>query len=210
MNSLVYLNGLSGWGPAEQNFESRELAKFAQDGINSEHMLVQWHGWAKVDGVIDGIEARVRQLAELGDVSIVGFSAGGSAALHVFDRTKDIEGITATSIAGRLTKGVFHNFSPWHLNHASHKNARDPNTRRYPAFFDSVVRLEREVLPSMSDQDKSRLTILKPMHDFVVPLSTMEVAGVDTVIINAHTHYTAGVKGIRYIRRQMQLSDSKR
>jgi len=199
MNSLLYINDLEGRGLAVRPFENTELAKIEADGINTEHAELYWHRLA-LDATVDKLEGRVRDLAELGSVSIVGFGAGGSMAFHVFDRVRvDIEDVTATSIAGRLISGTFSEFSPRNLARTSHIRAIDPNTVTYPGYYDSVVELERNVSPGFSREDKNRLTILKPKHDLKVPLATMGMYGVTPWLLYARSHHRAGIQGLRAI-----------
>ena len=195
MNSLLYINGLNPNGGVKAA-ELQELEALGRQGINAEAADVDWRREEFFDNIINRLESRTRELAELGSVAIVGFSAGGSMAMNVFGRVRDLDNATAVSIAGRLAEGEMSIWNPRHLAHAAHVSSVLPDGVQYPNFYHSVVHFERKVLPTLSDEDKQRLLVLKPKHDFVVPLSTMEIDGVRTMEVPVYMHNQAATLGL--------------
>ncbi|HUD05342.1 MAG TPA: hypothetical protein VMR18_00260 [Candidatus Saccharimonadales bacterium] len=196
--SVLYIHGLNKGADTPQPFEAKELAAFEVAGINAKYAFVNW-ARQPFEEAIDGITAEARKLAQIGNLSVVGFSAGGSMAMNVYDRLRDLGNVTATSIAGRLSAGSFFSFSPRDLKRATHYNGK----LWYVSCYDSIRHFEDEVEPTLTAYDRAKLRVIKPRLDFVVPLSTMVIEGVDTVTIPAHTHHRAGIRGLTWVRNQL-------
>ena len=113
-------------------------------------------------------------------VSVVGLSAGGSAALNAFRMRKDVLG-GAINATGRLKEGE--NVRP-SLKWAA---------RNSPAFAESVLMFEREVEPRLSVADRKRILTLRPLWDEIVPSSTVAVCGADNRVMPVLGHMMGGV-----------------
>ncbi len=194
--NLLYINGLNPAGGVKQS-ELQVLASLEEQGIVAEAADVNHRLDGSFEDITDRLEARVRELAELGDVAIVGFSAGGSYAMNVFDRVRDLDNVTATSIAGRLQVGNYRNAHPYSLYQAAHLgSSKGPH---YPNFHESVRYFDNVVRPRLTEADKKRLLVIRPKFDQVVPVKTMTVPGVETEVVRAITHQTARNKGLRVV-----------
>ncbi len=194
MDSILYINGLGHHTHEPQKFEAEAFERLAEVGINVEYAGVNWRARYASD-TIERLSERARFLAGIGSLTIVGFSAGGSMAFNVFGEVRDVPDVSAVNIAGRLTKGNFHSFSPRHLARAAHMNAIES----YPKFYESVYAFENNVLPTLTDEEKQRLTVVKPKIDLVVPFSTMEIEGIETVNVPVYSHHRAGAHGLRAV-----------
>ncbi len=195
MDSILYINGLSKEPEHPKLFEVCEFTVLRMLGVRVEYASVEWRS-NRLGLVLDELEDTARELADAGSLAIVGYSAGGSMAMNVFGRLRTEPDVAAVSIAGRLSAGDYHALDPRSLESAAHLRG----TTVYKGFYNSVMHFENEVLPTLSTADKSKMTILKPRHDFVVPKHTMDIQGVETVTLPAKTHHGAGVLGLRHIR----------
>lgn len=191
--ALLYLNGL-GDGTSHW-FEQRELAALEARGWEVVHGRVNWREEVFPD-MLYRQRDRARGLARhAGSLIIAGYSAGGSLAYNLLPAFRDEPDVQIVNIAGRLRRGNYPEGHRKHLNQAAHLEGRNPS----PSFRESVEQCEDEVLTSLTGADVSRLSVVKPKHDFVVPMETMDVEGVEPVVVPAHHHLTAGVHGLRIL-----------
>lgn len=115
----------------------------------------------RLDDIISGL---------YGDISLIGASAGGSLAFNGLiafsDKVKN-----AVDLCGRLTRGSERGYRSFHAR-----------TNNYPAFAESVERLER-FIPELSPELKKRMLITKSWFDELVPEQTTTVKGVQSIRI---------------------------
>ncbi len=106
-------------------------------------------------------------------ISVIGLSAGGSAALNLFaarsDRVK-----YAISICGRLRQGDEFSFRK--------------RTRTSPAFAESVLLFEQQEKMLSEEQRKKIMTVRARFGDELVPADTATVRGAQNVTIPTIEH----------------------
>ncbi|HOZ03291.1 MAG TPA: hypothetical protein PKX78_02220 [Candidatus Woesebacteria bacterium] len=136
-------------------------------------------GWKNPNTNLDQKLAEIidlaRSLASNGRVSILGTSAGGSAAINTF--LLDPKSIQkAVSVCGRLRAGK-HNL-----------RSLDKKSACSPAFRQSVVELEYQE-PSMPDELRTRiLTITALFGDELVPRDTSKINGTNNIFVPSAEH----------------------
>lgn len=114
-------------------------------------------------------------------VSLVGASAGGSAALNAFIEEPKINAVV--NLCGRLRAGK--NVSP-SLEKASSES---------PSFKQSVVLLEKREL-AMSKNQRGKVLTLSPLWDEIVPKSTTSLSGTSNRILPSVEHALTGFLGM--------------
>lgn len=112
-------------------------------------------------------------------VSVLGLSAGGSAALNAFALRKKVLK-AAVNGTGRLKAGE--NVRP-SLRWAA---------RNSPAFAQSVLLFENKNEPTLSKSDRRKILTLRPQLDEIVPSPTVAVAGADNRIMPVVGHLLGG------------------
>lgn len=113
-------------------------------------------------------------------VSIIGQSAGGSAALNTFVvRINDLA--AAVNVTGRLAEGK--DVAPT-LNEAAKKS---------PSFRKSVNEFEKLYEPTLFPEDRKRILTIRPRWDEVVPTSTVAVNGAKNLVVPAGEHMIGGM-----------------
>lgn len=108
-------------------------------------------------------------------VSLVGTSAGGSAAMNAFIERRDAIH-RVINVCGRLrvgpTKGLW-SFAA--------------KTKSSPAFADSVMMCESHQ-KTISDKDLKRVMTIRPIFDEIVPTDTVELDGAHNRVIPSMGH----------------------
>lgn len=99
-----------------------------------------------------------------GKLVIIGVSAGASLALSVFDDIKN-ENVSIVIVNGRLFVGDYETNDKNSLFHS----ARLDKSRSTQAFFDAVNYVDKKVIPKLSENDLSKIFILKSLVDGRVP-----------------------------------------
>lgn len=128
---------------------------------------VGWHdGENEFQPKLERLVDLIDELVDKGDkVSIVGTSAGGSAALNAFIERKDTVH-KVINVCGRLRKGV--------LTGARSFGAK---TASSPAFAESVKLCEAN-LDTLTDKDKQKIMTVRAMFgDELVPSDTTVIKG---------------------------------
>jgi len=169
---FLYVNGLG---------DGRTTAKdklvrwwWQRAGLDVWHAHINWYDGKRLEDKLKTIESKVTQmLSEFGGVAIVGSSAGGSLAINSFYALRD-RNVCAVSAHGRLGAGDYRDGHKMSLHHRARLDGDKPSR----SFYDSVKRVETDVIPKLEDQDKERLLILTQLTDLVVPLDLMEIDGV--------------------------------
>lgn len=131
----------------------------------------------KLQCIVDEVESLTKQF-EL--VSLIGQSAGGSAALNTFAVLRN-DVVACVNVTGRLSEGV--GVSPT-LTTAS-KNS--------PAFYGSVWDFEHRYEPTLSVGDRKRVLTLRPRWDEIVPAQTVLLQGATNMDIPMIEHVLAGM-----------------
>lgn len=112
-------------------------------------------------------------------VSIIGQSAGGSAALNAFCERKGVLK-RAVNVTGRLRAGE--KVRPT-LDHAAIKS---------PAFKESVLLFEEQNEHLLTKEDRKRMMTIRPIWDEVVPSSTVFVEGATNLVAPMIEHSLSG------------------
>lgn len=108
-------------------------------------------------------------------VSLVGTSAGGSAAINAFIERRDVIH-RVINVCGRLrvgpTKGLW-SFAA--------------KTKSSPAFADSVMMCESHQ-KSLTDKDLQRVMTITPLFDEIVPKETVGLSGANNIVFPSGEH----------------------
>lgn len=162
------------------------------DGVELMEFATRHWKWAGLDPLVysvgwrDGERSftpKLTRLLELVDtlhesgkhVSLVGTSAGGSAAMNAFIERRDAIH-RVINVCGRLrvgpTKGLW-SFAA--------------KTKSSPAFADSVMMCESHQ-KTISDKDLKRVMTIRPIFDEIVPTDTVELDGAHNRVIPSMGH----------------------
>lgn len=142
--------------------------------------IVHAVGWKDGENFQPKLERLVRLVDELADrknmVSVVGTSAGGSAALNTFiERKREIN--KAANICGRLRIGT-------HIG----MHSFEKRTASSPAFAQSVVMFERRE-KELTKADRKRILTMHALgFDELVPAETTYIEGAENRIIPVPEH----------------------
>lgn len=129
-----------------------------------------------------GVEVKVNKIIDLVDqltknedkVSIIGISAGGSAAINAYFQRKT-KIYRLINICGRVRKGdgIFVSF--------------DLSTKSSPAFRESVLKAEK-LIENLKEDDKKKIMTVRPLFDELVPVKTMTIKGAKNIQIPSIEH----------------------
>jgi hypothetical protein len=193
MYHILYLNGLS-----DGKIRSREVLAFnylAKRDIQSTHAHVNWRSGESFEDLHDHVLTLAHnQLQRHGRVILVGSSAGGSLAINVFATLRH-KNIFAVSLCGRLSPGNL----PWWDTRKLERMAYLGGSKESQSFYRSVTHCAQITLPSLTEQNKQRVTIVKPWADFVVPRPTMDIDGTHIYTVRAIGHGMGIAAGIRLL-----------
>lgn len=167
---------------------NRLSTEFIKSPLGLSHRGVKVHvfrpDWNTEDTFNPKLERLLKVIDELTEqdhvVSLVGQSAGGSAAMNAFAKRPDkINGVVV--VAGRLRSGE--NVSPT-LEKAKKKSE---------AFKDSVLSFEK-IEPNLTPEQRKRVMTITMLQDTVVPPSTVPLEGA-TNLTKKGNHFKGGVLG---------------
>lgn len=105
-------------------------------------------------------------------VSLLGTSAGGSAAINIYSKFPEISYVI--NVCGRLRKGI--DVYP----------SLEQATKHHPIFTESILACENTI-DRLISTDKDKI-LMRPLYDEIVPVSTMTIAGVTNKRIIAVEH----------------------
>jgi hypothetical protein len=169
----LYINGLGDGATTLKDHVVRWWWK--QKALDIQHAHINWYDGKSFEDKLQAVSRKVNEmLSDFGGVAIIGSSAGGSLALNTFSRLRN-ETICAVIAHGRLQAGDYSSNSRNSMHHRAHLDTPKPSQ----SFYDSVMQAEQEVIPRLSNDDKSRLLVLSQLTDLVVPLECMGIEGVD-------------------------------
>lgn len=157
-HQVIYLPGLGDQRPWGQQF----ITKFWRlAGLKVHYLPI---GWAGGEAWPAKLERIIKQIDELGDadgVSLVGVSAGASAALNAYAARSAKIG-RVVFICGKLT----------------HPETVNPSYyRENPAFEQSLAAVQ-SVIAQLIPADKAKMLSLAPLYDGTVPVADTKIAGV--------------------------------
>lgn len=156
----------------------------ARRGIDATHHGVNWLSGASFEALRqDATEAARELLQQKGRLAIVGSSAGGSLALDVFSELQD-ENVRVISLCGRLHPGDYNPASKQSLESAAHLGT----PKASQSFYDSVTYCDQIAIPAIKDENLYKITVIKQLTDLVVPRETMDIPGVEPIIVPGFGH----------------------
>jgi hypothetical protein len=174
-HTIVYIPGL---GDHDMSRQLMALKLWRIYNVKTEVCPIYWlkdEPWdTKMQRILDKIDYHIQQG---NTVSIVGISAGTTAALQAFDKRKS--SINKLS----LVCGKF-------------QYPETVHPKRYkmnPCFHEALVKT-KPVLDSLTDADKKKIRSYRPVYDNFLPPRETTLNGVKTVITPSITH----VGGIAY------------
>lgn len=145
-------------------------------GLEPEVQQMDWKDGVNFKPKLDRLLELVDELAKKGRVSMVGISAGGSAALNTFmERKNKVHKVV--NICGRLREGTYNGIHSFELR-----------TKVSPAFAQSVTLLDSR-LGKLTSGEKARImTIRAGLGDQLVPAETAIIEGASNIAIPTLEH----------------------
>lgn len=178
---IIYIPGLN-----DQSLISRNLVKllpffWESQGFHAHVVSPRWEEGARFAPKLKLITDEIDRLVDQGHrVSLVGQSAGGSAALNAFyERRNVVNGVV--NATGRLKAGV-------HVRPSLEWAARNS-----PAFKESVLLFEQQNEAKLTAKDRRKIMTMRPIWDEIVPSSTVSVKGATNKIAPILEHGIGGV-----------------
>jgi hypothetical protein len=175
---LIYIPGLN-------DQYQKQIIKIPQffwktQGFYSHVIFPEWEKGYKFAPKLKLITDKIDELINLRHtVSLVGQSAGGSAALIAFCERRDVlNGVV--NATGRMRAGE--KVSPT-LEYAS---------RYSPAFKEAVLLFEHEHEPSLTSHDRAKIMTIRPRLDRTVPPSTVPISGAINLTAPMINHSVGG------------------
>ncbi|MDB5175691.1 MAG: hypothetical protein JWM81_549 [Candidatus Saccharibacteria bacterium] len=168
---FLYINGL---GDGTTTLKDKIVHWWwKRKSLDIHYAHINWYDGKSFEDKLQAVHQMVNtMLHDFGGVAIIGSSAGGSLALNAFSQLKT-KNVCAVIAHGRLRAGNYNNRNSMH--HRAHLDTPRPSR----SFYDSVMYAEKEVIPSLSDDEKMRLLVLSQLTDLVVPLECMGIEGVE-------------------------------
>jgi pimeloyl-ACP methyl ester carboxylesterase len=182
---VIYIPGLGDHDPRLRNAQLLFLNKWQKAGATVHYQAI---GWA--DG--EGFVPKLNKVIELVDkltlsgrrVSVIGVSAGASAALNVYMERRDkIRGVVY--VCGKLTGTL--NIDPKYY-------------RNNPAFKESLYNAQANIR-KLNRTDKTKMLSLYPIYDQVVAVADMKIPGVRTKMLPTILHSPSIFLAITLFRR---------
>ncbi len=169
---ILYINGL---GTGSARTIDRLIALWWQmAGAKMYYARVNWYDDEDIETKIQRVLSQAKDLLKVhGGVMILGSSAGGSLALNVFYQLRN-QNICVVCSRARLRVGKYEQSDSRSL----YRCARLGIQKQSKCFYDSVVRVEDEVIPSLTDSDKQRVFIQSQLVDNIVPTNLMSIKGI--------------------------------
>lgn len=168
-NHVIYVPGL---GDQHPQIQLKLLKIWRWLGLNVHFQNI---GWADGEAFEPKLERILESIDEINDkdtkISLVGVSAGASAALNAYSLRKD-----------KITRVVFI------CGKLLHPETVNP---RYfienPAFRDSLY-LAQENIKKLNQKDKSKMLTAHPLYDNLVPVGHTKIPGIRKKLILAVGH----------------------
>lgn len=177
---IIMIPGLNDQFPLQKMAMRAAAGFWKRFGVIAHVVEPHWEEGKTFAPKLDIILDKIDQLVMNGNkVSVLGLSAGGSAALNAFTLRKNVlNGVVNGT--GRLRAGA--NVRP-SLEWAS---------RNSPAFAKSVFLFENKNEKTLTAKDRKRILTLRPIWDEIVPSSTVAVPGADNRVIPVVSHLLSG------------------
>lgn len=177
---LVMIPGLNDQGFLQKRLMNLVPKYWQKYGVVGHIISPNWEDGEEFKPKLERMLGKVDELIEEGhEVSVLGLSAGGSAALNVFCQRKNVlKG--AVNGTGRLRVGE--NVRP----------SLDWAARNSPAFKESVVLFESQNEKILTEDNRKRIMTVRPLWDEIVPISTSPLEGADNRVVPVVGHLLAG------------------
>ena len=174
MHKVIIIPGL-GDGVRKMEWATRF---WKNHGLEPIVYSMEWRNSQQLfDQKLNKLLVLIDQFATQGhDISLVGTSAGGSAALNAFMQRKQVIA-HVINVCGRLRVGThtgIHSF--------------EARTVSSPAFAESVKLCEQGLKTSTPDERKKIMTVRPMFGDEVVPANTVPVEGAQNITIPSGEH----------------------
>lgn len=179
---LIVIPGLGDNKAIQTKLLAHALDTWRKHAIYPEIYLMHWHDTTTpFEQKLDTLLIKIDTLRDKGHrVSLMGMSAGASAALNAFVLRKDsVYKVVSTS--GRLKRGPYTDF-----------RSLDQRSLTSPAFKESVLLFEQKE-KTLSKEDKKRImTVRAQFGDELVPGDTATVKGAYNIQIPTAEHLITG------------------
>lgn len=178
---VIFIPGLKDQHPVNRTFSNLLPFYWNKFGVTTHVIFPHWEDGAGFNTKLKIILKEIDKLSYYGHaITIVGQSAGGSAAMNAFcERRNKIK--KAVNITGRLKKGK--NVSP----------DLDESAGKSRAFKESVLLFENTNEPSLSASDREKCLTIRPFWDETVPSITVSIKGVTNIVAPFPEHVLGGV-----------------
>jgi hypothetical protein len=153
------------------------------------HHRIGWHGSEHFETGLGKILARIDSFSTTGTkVSLIGCSAGGSAALNAFlERKNTVHKVI--SLCGWLRVGEHRKYLEW-LKHIS------------ASFVESVTLLDRQE-HELSSEDRAKIMTVRPIFDELVASDVVTLNGARNIRLPVPGHTLGIVSGLTIFSRQL-------
>lgn len=177
---IIYIPGLNDQHPLNRNLSAVVPLFWKQYGITMHVLRLHWEEGDSIAPKLRTITNMIDTLVAQGySVSLIGQSAGGSAALNAFYEKRDmVTGIV--NITGRVRAGE--GVTP----------TLDEAAKYSPAFKESVQLFEKEYEPKLTSHERKRIMTIKPFWDKRVPKSTVAIPGAINITLPLIEHSLSG------------------
>ncbi|MDB5161365.1 MAG: hypothetical protein JWO96_745 [Candidatus Saccharibacteria bacterium] len=169
---IIYLPGLGDHDSRLKNGQKALLKKWEKAGVTTHFQPINWADGELFEPKLQRVNTLIDELASKSHrISLVGVSAGASAAVNVYTQRKsEISGIVY--ICGKLMGSI--NIDPKYY-------------RRNPAFRGSLSQAQINI-KKLTREDKEQMLSLHPFFDEVVAIEDTKVPGVITKTIPFFFH----------------------
>lgn len=165
---IIYVPGLSdyiAWGQRGITFFWQIL------GVRVHYFPLRWAEKESFEIKLERVLKKIDELESKGKkVSLVGVSAGGSAAINIFARRKNINKVVI--ICGKL-----------HRPHHMPKDRYEVN----PAFKESMFLVEKS-LAKLGPKQRSKILCVNALNDPYVPPKDSSIKGAHTYTVDSKGH----------------------
>jgi pimeloyl-ACP methyl ester carboxylesterase len=177
---LIYIPGLHDSNRFNKFFHQLATRRWQSKGFYPHIYYPNWEDDRDFKEILKEITTIIDTLvAKEHIVSLIGQSAGGSAALNAFCIRKDVvNGVV--NITGRLKAGK-------HVTPSLDKAAKTSST-----FKESILLLEHVHEPLLTEAERKKIMTIRPLLDQTVPTVTVAVQGAQNKIVPIIEHSLAG------------------
>ena len=176
MKRILYFNGMGSGKPRRAERLAMKVAEryLLRHDITFRHLPVNWYAMESFPALLErNVKLVEDELAEYGNVTLCGVSAGGSLAVNVLSKLHD-RNLQVLVLCGPLNVAKL---AWWDKRTLEGIAFRDPK-RPSQIFFDSVTYCSNTGIPALTEHDKRRIITIQQWADTAVPRSTMGIPNV--------------------------------